>query len=363
LAEARKLKDFPRGRHAIQYSKDFVSTNLEKQQHIRTVAQLLEYDVLLLAEANDGDAAADSCRAMLNAARSLGDEPLLLSQLVRIALRATAVRAVERTLAQTEPSPAALRDLQRLLEEEAAAPLLRIALRGERAGLDRLIEAVQSGEVSYAKLMQSMAGAGRKNDLSALDSVAQRLPGAMALQRAALLRYMTEAVEAAKLPSDQQLRRYRELSASVQDRRPLVRLLAPSTGTLAGASNRSLAQLRCTLVLVAAERFRKEHHRRPENCAALVAAGLLKDVPLDPFDGKPLRWRRLKDRLACYSVGADGNEGDGNNERARPMAAGTDLGVQLWDVPHRRQPPRPQRAPAEAELPEDQQGPPAGPVN
>jgi hypothetical protein len=90
---------------------------------------------------------------------------------------------------------------------------------------------------------------------------------------------------------------------------------------------------------------------------------LLKDVPLDPFDGKPLRWRRLQDRLVCYSVGADGNEDEGNNERDRPMAAGTDLGVRLWDVPHRRQPPRPQGAPAEAELPEDPQGPPAGPVN
>jgi hypothetical protein len=102
---------------------------------------------------------------------------------------------------------------------------------------------------------------------------------------------------------------------------------------------------------VAAERYRKEHGRWPENMAALVTAGLLKEVPTDPFDGQPLRWRRLPKGIVVYSVGPDGKDNGGNINRANPVAVGTDLGFQLWDVAHRRQPPRPPRPEPEA-LPE-----------
>ena len=57
----------------------------------------------------------------------------LISQLVHIALQAVAVRGLERTLAQGEPSEAALKAVQELLEKEADEPLLLYGARGERA--------------------------------------------------------------------------------------------------------------------------------------------------------------------------------------------------------------------------------------
>src|SRR5207253_2224054 len=87
-------------------------------QRIRWIVNLLRDDVLMQTEEGDVHGAVQSCRALLNAARSVGDEPLLPSQLARINGVGTACKAVERVLAQGEPEPADLRELQRLLEEE-----------------------------------------------------------------------------------------------------------------------------------------------------------------------------------------------------------------------------------------------------
>jgi hypothetical protein len=66
----------------------------------------------------------------------------------------------------------------------------------------------------------------------------------------------------------------------------------------------------------------------------------LERIPLDPFDGAPLRYRRLDDGVVIYSVGPDGKDNGGKFGKD-PMKEGTDRGFRLWDVPIRRQPPKP----------------------
>ena len=43
----------------------------------------------------------------------------------------------------------------------------------------------------------------------------------------------------------------------------------------------------------------------------LVAVGLLDEVPTDPFDGQPLRYRTTRDGIVIYSIG---NNGDGKGD-------------------------------------------------
>ena len=58
------------------------------------------------------------------------------------------------------------------------------------------------------------------------------------------------------------------------------------------------------LIVVAAELFRRRHGTWPESVAPL-APEFLKSVPLDPYDGKPLRLVIVDGRHAVYSVGLD----------------------------------------------------------
>ena len=67
----------------------------------------------------------------MNAARSIGDEPLALSQGARCDLVRLGLRAASRVLALSEPSERALRKLQVLLEEELDEPSFLTAVKGE----------------------------------------------------------------------------------------------------------------------------------------------------------------------------------------------------------------------------------------
>jgi hypothetical protein len=48
----------------------------------------------------------------------------------------------------------------------------------------------------------------------------------------------------------------------------------------------------------------------------------------------------LDDGVVIYSVGADGKDNGGKLDK-NPTKDGTDRGFRLWDVPKRRQPPKP----------------------
>jgi hypothetical protein len=94
------------------------------------------------------------------------------------------------------------------------------------------------------------------------------------------------------------------------------------------------------IAAIAVERYRLANGRWPESLQEL-SPNLLNTGPLGPFDGAPLRYRRVADGVVIYTVGNDGTDDGGNLNRAGGPAKGTDLGCQLWDVKHRGQPPKP----------------------
>jgi hypothetical protein len=113
--------------------------------------------------------------------------------------------------------------------------------------------------------------------------------------------------------------------------------------------------------MLAAERYRRTHGRWPGSLDDLVP-GLLSQVPTDPYDGNPLRYRRLADGVVIYAVGPDGHDDGGKLDRTGfalrqgGESKGVDLGVRLWDPDRRRRP-----APAPPPTPGPQQPPAARP--
>jgi hypothetical protein len=117
-------------------------------------------------------------------------------------------------------------------------------------------------------------------------------------------------------------------------------LLLSADDKLFDADRRQRALLAAAAAALAAERFRRDAGRWPESLAEMVP-GYLNNVPTDPFDLRPLRYQRLSDGVLIHAVGWDGSV-DGvavhvpyNNQHL------SDVGVRLWDVAHRRQPPKP----------------------
>jgi hypothetical protein len=327
----------PRGRHHITYRRNFLQTLLNEQDGARGVAALLKYDAVRRAHAGDVDGALASCRGALNAGRSIGDEPTALSQLIRNAGITVAGHTAERVLAQGEAGPDDLAALQRVFEEEDRHPGLLISVRGERAAHYELYDGLEKGEIDPEDLSERAGTPGGGPSLagwSVRDHFRSELPP--------LLAVLTRHVEASRLPLHQQAEAERRISADAERLardKVLTKLLPPSLNIICESQRRRHAQVRCMAVALAVERFRRKHGGWPESLAKLTPE-FLKEVPLDPFDGRPLRYRQVEDGGVVYSVGPDRRDNGGRFDRDNPTRAGADLGFGLWDVKERRRPPR-----------------------
>jgi hypothetical protein len=214
IAEARKLSDMPQGRPRIKYAPDFISTIVEPIQQARTVCTLLHCDMLVRIEDGDIEAAMVSCRAMLNAGRSIGEEPFVIAVLVRVACSQLTIDALERVLAHGEPSEAALAQMQAALEQELAEPTLLVALRGERAGLYQVLQMIEEGKIrgSYISAISGKPVDGLSK------FVQDHVPARTTRDRIMFLNGMNALVEAAKLPVEQQAEPFDRILAAWKGR-------------------------------------------------------------------------------------------------------------------------------------------------
>jgi hypothetical protein len=241
---------------------------------------------------------------------------------------------LERTLALGGPSEERLLAVRRRIEGELAQPLLLNALRGDRAGLHDLCTKVEEGRFS---------GDGAELGLAEPLTRSERISNLWEIPRfreghAQLLDALTDAVEAARLPPEQQEDEFRRIYAPATGLRPFGNLMLADLPKVWEASSRSQADLRCALVGIALEQYRRKQGRWPDRLDDLCP-DLLREVPTDPFDGKPLRYRKDDQGVIVYAVGRDLTDGGGDRETLNSNRGGTDWGFRLWDADKRRQPP------------------------
>jgi hypothetical protein len=74
-------------------------------------------------------------------------------------------------------------------------------------------------------------------------------------------------------------------------------------------------QTQAVIVLIAARLYEMDHGEFPADMAALVDAGYLDAVPVDPFDGAPLRYLLTDDEVVVYSVGENATDDGGHDGR------------------------------------------------
>jgi hypothetical protein len=325
VTEARKLADLPRGRFHVAWTRTLLDREPPHVALPRDLVWLLHGDVLLRTAEGDYDGALLSCRAAWNAGRSFGDEPYMAAQSSRLSCRSSALLSMERVLAQGQPSPSALKPLLAALLDEDRQPLVLIGWRGERAALYDLMEAHRDGEISNASSME----------LSRRDVAAKTMQ---------VLTRMIEIIK--ESPPMEQTPQIRELALSLKGSagdKPSLPCVAAQSYLMSLHSFRlkflrQQAMLRSAAVALAAEIHRQTHHGRwPERLEEL-APDLLAEVPLDPFDGRPLRYHIQKESIIVYSVGVDGVDDGGKIDDPSPFEI-TDIGIRLWNVEQRGLPP------------------------
>jgi len=336
LAKLHEAAKFPRGAYPIQWTPDGVSTLLPHLSKVRAATRLLCLEAEYRANRGDADGAADSCLAALRVAASVGDEPLIISMLVRIACEATAIDALQRTLALGTPGEAGLdrfrAELLPLADDKQ--PLVR-AFDGERVLMLACLSALKQGKVSAAAL-----GTGAPAPTVTLETIVVRFaPGYVDMNEAQYLRKTRPWWAAADLPLKDYLREIQGVDQaipSISRFYVFVRMMMPSLGRASQLFALSRMRIRATIAALDAERFYRREGRWPAKLDDLVAdpqqrASLLADV-FD--DDKPMRYRIDDAGCVIYSVADDGADDGGKLARSK-KDENQDAGFRLL-LPSRR---------------------------
>lgn len=334
LETATPLAGRPRGRPALQYHPTYILTDLQDRRAVQNVCGLLCLQALHQAHQERPGPALRCCRAALNAARSVGDEPFLVSQMLRANGAIQTANAVERVLAWTRPATQDLEAVQAALGQEDRHDAGLIVARGERAGTHALFAAIESGDVSLLDIARPAGTPPFLGDVLLgwyhRDKVRWEHP--------VLLHQNNRRIEIAQTPPhlqgemEEEQRRERNRLTFRYSLVPLFVFGRPEGRRFREVSSR----MRSLAALLAAERYRLTRGRWPGQLTDLVPA-FLPAVPMDPFDGRPLRYRKTADGVMVYSVGPDRE--DNNGELTDDLAEkNKDVGHRLYNVEARRRP-------------------------
>jgi hypothetical protein len=116
----------------------------------------------------------------------------------------------------------------------------------------------------------------------------------------------------------------------------MIQILMPATGRASELAYRGKMYHEATLTILALLRWRLENNQYPATLDELVSAGLLKELPADPYSDKPLVYKKTNDDFTLYSVGPNFKDDTGEIaiKHNRPYKWGTDEAgdIVFWPV-------------------------------
>ncbi len=291
--------------------------------HVKAVAEVLrylDYEARLEGEDGNTDKAAEALLTGFRVADTMRNEPVIYSHIFYCRCVANLAEALGHVLSRCTPADAQLAKLSTAFAKAETPQTLTNALITEQAmgislyddpefqrqiteGMHMPLDDYVPGATTL--LMQGMGSLGR-NDLD----------------KARYVRMMSGVIEASRHPAHEMTAR---VDGMIRGPWASQHWLPRPSDSLASAPwmIRAYAELlttvRAGVIASAMERYRLVGGFTPEYLDGLIPA-FLDSIPLDPFDGKPLRFRRENADYLVYGIGINrtddnGKSGDGPHRR------------------------------------------------
>ena len=273
---------------------------------IKSGTQVAEMAAILDAEDKQGKQAADDVLLTLALARSLNAEPMLISQMVRVASVAIAAASLEQVMNRTTLPPESLSELSKAFQSmenyDAQGESFNRSLIGEKVTVMAAFKQASVQELA-AFAAQDATDEQRQRMVQLL-----KQPGGLKEEQDYLETTFGQFLAARKEDFPGRLTDAAVVQQRTAEAKSGVLLL--NNSWLTGYTNvvsleaRCLANLRLAMTAVALEQFRATHNQYPAGLSELAPNYL--DAPLmDPFDGQPLHYRQQGAGYVLYSIGFD----------------------------------------------------------
>jgi hypothetical protein len=277
---------------------------------LRTAARLLALDALCRASDKDYRGAMEDVNAMFRMVEHVGTEPLLISQLVAMAVDGSAIDTLRHVLASGRVPPEDLATIHLPDGMSYRTPLRRAFRMEEAFGLATFAQ-VGDGRVGLAEIANMSGG---ESHLGSNPPMLAPLYRVFLLgdDVAAQARFAARLDRAAGLPYDQAKEVVEQLDQELQAQPggALTAVLMPALGAAVEAAARAEARRGTAGVGLALYTYRARNGRFPDKLDDL-APDFIPAVPRDPFDGKAMKFKRTEQGAVVYSVGPDMTDNSG----------------------------------------------------
>jgi hypothetical protein len=304
---------------ACRYPIDLTKGRLVKLVHvhkIRSAVNLLILEALLALERGDSESAVNSVVAGFGVSRSLRSEPLIISQLVQYSCQIRLAKQLERVLARSSPTSEQLTELESTLTQAENPEGLTRAYVGE---LCNLLSYYRTFTNEYSKPIQSWPTHEQIQEfgwralyyvpIRGFQDYRYRTSGVFELDVLVALNLRLACIRASQLPFADGLRAAKTISDQEMQYSSggSSFLIMPAEVSGLTTQARCIAQLRAARGALILERTRLTQGRLSDAVDALL--------PVDPFTGQPLRFRKLETGYVVYSVGENGVDDGGEEEK------------------------------------------------
>jgi len=272
-AHSLTLRDYPSEYYLLAFPENPLAFIMPRMDQLGRVAAVLEYDAVPAAVDSDPNRAIRPAHAILNAGRSIGDEPSLFLQYDRTGCGSHVARTGRRTLAWSAPAEGHA-ELQAAFLAEAGESLILHAARCCRAVLHKFFEGL---EACRFRIEDIYTGVGQRKPG----------PGHLALCR--------------------------------------------SHGPLVPGDHADTLLLLTAAVALSWERFRRQTGRCPADLDE-IPKSILAEMTLNPCDDQPIRYPLPCDHVFVSCICRDERvNADDSLEFLDPDSARSGVGARLWN--------------------------------
>ena len=324
----------------------FDSIGSDPYRQLRNAARLKAFQIEAEANRGNTDGLVRDMGVMFRLARFASQPPALLGSLVETAINNLAVSTIEAACALAHPSDDQLIALDHLLSGIDLLGSFQASLVGERAytiGAAQPFTRLIPRELRIEPVTCTTDGCSTCTTDGFSHSHGRHwIPGLVGWHRwnhAQSLNALTRALAVEADPHNPH-RFYTELRRELEppdSSYHLSNVLLASLSRALDITTRSQAEITCARVALAAERYRRATGDFPEMLDRLVP-DYLEELPHDPFDGQPLRYKVTDEHVIIYSVGENLTDDGGMVARLMEEGQAKDFGFVLLPPDKRGQP-------------------------